>query len=131
MENLKEYKVFESDGEDGVERLSALIEYNRDAIIKFMDDRSMESDIVDVSEPDEFVVEYWPKSLNGAISKKISYYIDDLCKILSRELRVGVDWEFSPNGNSQRLIFTLDNEIFIEYYDSIIKYIKTKERIKY
>ena len=131
MENLKGYKVFESDGEDGVERLSTLIEYNRDAIIKFMDDRSMEADIVDVTEPDEFVVEYWPKSFNGSIPKKISYYIDDLCKMLSSDLKVGVDWGFSPNGDSKRLIFTLDNEIPVEYYTSIIKYIKTKERIKY
>lgn len=51
--------------------------------------------------------------------------------MLSKNLKVGVDWTFSPNGNSKRLIITLDDEISPEYYDSIIKYIKTKERIKY
>lgn len=60
MENIKNYRFFESDEEDAdpVERLDTLIEYYKDEIVKFLDDRSMESDTVKVTEPDEFIIEY-------------------------------------------------------------------------
>jgi hypothetical protein len=133
MNNIKGYKTFESDGysEHAVEKLRDLIEYNKELIIKFFADRSMEADFVQISEPDEFVVEYWPIRFDATIPKKISYYIDDLCKILTDNLKVGVDWDFSPNGNVQRLIFSLDEEIPDEYHQNILKYIKTKDRLKY
>lgn len=132
MKNIKGYKVFESAGEEeGTERLALLIDYNRSMILKFFSDKGMDSDFVAIEDPEEFIMEYWPRSLDGSISNRISYYIDEFRSIISKELKTGIEWRFGPNGNVQRLIFTLDNPISQEYYDGILKYIETKEKLKY
>jgi hypothetical protein len=132
MKNIKGYKVFEStEEEEGTERLALLIDYNRSMILKFFSDKGMDSDFVAIEDPEEFIMEYWPRSLDGSISNRISYYIDEFRSIISKELKTGIEWRFGPNGNVQRLIFTLDNPISQEYYDGILKYIETKEKLKY
>lgn len=132
MKNIKDYKIFEStEEEEGAERLALLIDYNRSMILKFFSDKGMDSDFVAIEDPEEFIMEYWPRSLDGSISNRISYYIDEFRSIISKELKTGVEWRFGPNGNVQRLIFTLDNPISQEYYDGILKYIETKEKLKY
>lgn len=132
MKNIKDYKIFEStEEEEGTERLALLIDYNRSMILKFFSDKGMDSDFVAIEDPEEFIMEYWPRSLDGSISNRISYYIDEFRSIISKELKTGIEWRFGPNGNVQRLIFTLDNPISQEYYDGILKYIETKEKLKY
>ena len=131
MKNIKGYKVFESTEEEGAERLALLIDYNRSMILKFFSDKGMDSDFVKIEDPEEFIMEYWPRSVDGSISNRISYYIDEFRSIISKELKTGVEWRFGPNGNVQRLIFTLDSPISQEYYDGILKYIETKEKLKY
>ncbi len=132
MKNIKGYKVFEStEEEEGTERLALLIDYNRSMILKFFSDKGMDSDFVAIEDPEEFIMEYWPRSVDGSISNRISYYIDEFRSIISKELKTGIEWRFGPNGNVQRLIFTLDNPISQEYYDGILKYIETKEKLKY
>jgi hypothetical protein len=132
MKNIKDYKVFEStEEEEGTERLALLIDYNRSRILKFFSDKGMDSDFVAIEDPEEFIMEYWPRSLDGSISNRISYYIDEFRSIISKELKTGIEWRFGPNGNVQRLIFTLDSPISQEYYDGILKYIETKEKLKY
>lgn len=132
MKNIKGYKIFEStEDEEGAERLALLIDYNRSMILKFFSDKGMDSDFVAIEDPEEFIMEYWPRSVDGSISNRISYYIDEFRSIISKELKTGIEWRFGPNGNVQRLIFTLDNPISQEYYDGILKYIETKEKLKY
>lgn len=132
MKNIKDYKIFEStEDEEGAERLALLIDYNRSMILKFFSDKGMDSDFVAIEDPEEFIMEYWPRSVDGSISNRISYYIDEFRSIISKELKTGIEWRFGPNGNVQRLIFTLDNPISQEYYDGILKYIETKEKLKY
>ena len=131
MRNLTDYKVFESNSEDDTERLALLIDHNKSMILKFFSDKGMESDFVAIEDPEEFIMEYWPESHDGSISNRISYYIDELVGILSKKLKTGVDWRFGPNGNAQRIIFTLNNPISEEYYNTILNYIKTKETLKY
>lgn len=132
MKNIKDYRVFESrEEEEGTERLALLIDYNRSMILKFFSDKGMDSDFVAIEDPEEFIMEYWPRSVDGSISNRISYYIDEFRSIISKELKTGIEWRFGPNGNVQRLIFTLDNPISQEYYDGILKYIETKEKLKY
>ena len=84
-----------------------MLEMAKKNIISHFNSRLMDVDFVDVEDPQQFVIEYWPKSFNGRIPNKISYYIDDLAEILSGEFGTKVDWQFSQNGNAQRIEFDL------------------------
>ena len=110
--------------EEGVELLSKMLDASKKNIISHFNSRLMEVDFVEVSDPQQFVLEYWPKSYDGRIPQRISYYIDDIAEILSEEFGTKIDWQFSPNGNSQRLEFDLEKEI-----DP--KYLRVKEIIKF
>lgn len=134
MKNIDTYKLFElgsqdTEIDDQIDALSQVLEYLREPITEFFAERQMDADFVNVDEPDEFIIEYWPKSFNSAIPKKISYYIDELCEMLSKQMKTRVDWGFSPNGNAQRLIMTLDDPIDAEHLENIQKAIKTKQRL--
>ena len=45
-------------------------------------------------------------------------------------MKTGVDWQFSPNGNAQRLIMTMDDPIDPEHLKNVQQAIKTKQRLK-
>lgn len=115
MKNLSAYKkfaIFENqDEEDEIELLRSALDLMKDHILKFLEERSLEADFLIVSRPDEFVIEYWTKTFDGRIPKKISYYLDELSEDLSKKLKTKIDWDFSPNGNVQRIIFTVENSL--------------------
>lgn len=131
MKNIKLYELWnlpsdkaKEEGEEGTELLVKMLEEHKKDIISHFNGRLMDVDFVEVSDPQEFVLEYWPKSMDGRIPQRISYYIDDLAEILSEEFGTKIDWQFSPNGNAQRLEFNLEKEI-----DP--KYLKAKDHMKF
>lgn len=132
MKNVKLYELFnlpsdkakQANQEEGIELLSKMLEASKKNIISHFNSRLMEVDFVEVSDPQQFVLEYWPKSYDGRIPQRISYYIDDIAEILSEEFGTKIDWQFSPNGNAQRLEFDLEKEI-----DP--KYLSAKDRMKF
>lgn len=109
--------------EESKQLLVEMIENMKEDIIRHFRTRLMDADFLEIDSPTEFIVEYFPKSFDGRVPKRISYYLDDLAEILSEELGVKVDWDFSPNGNVQRIIFTLEKEL-----DP--KFIKVKQSIR-
>ena len=131
MRNIRAYESWDNSEDENIEALSDVLSHYKETILQFFDDRQMEADFVDVSEPDEFIVEYWPKSFNSTIPKKISYYLDELSAELSNLMKNRVDWDFSPNGNVQRIIFTLEDPIDLSHLENIRKLVNTKERLKY
>jgi hypothetical protein len=131
MKNIKLYELWnlpsdsaKQEGEEGIELLSKMVELSKKDIISHFNSRLMDVDFVDVDDPEKFVIEYWPKSFDGRIPPRISYYIDDIAEILSEEFGTKIDWQFSPNGNAQRIEFSLEKEI-----DS--KYFSAKDRMKF
>ena len=127
MKNIKLYELWgdeDSEKEEGVEILSKMLDASKKDIISHFNSRLMDVDFVEVSDPEQFVIEYWPKSFDGRIPQRISYYIDDIAEIISEEFGTKVDWQFSPNGNVQRIEFSLEKEI-----DS--KYFSAKDRMKF
>jgi hypothetical protein len=135
MKNINTYKLFELGSqdtarEDQIDALIQVLRYWRESIFEFFNERQMDVDFVVLDEPDEFIIEYWPKSFNSAIPKRISYYIDELCEMLSKQMKTKIDWEFSPNGNAQRLIMSLDHPIDPEHLKNVQQAIKTKQRLK-
>lgn len=109
--------------EESKQLLVDMIANMKEDIIRHFRTRLMDADFLEIDSPTEFIVEYFPKSFDGRVPKRISYYLDDLAEILSEELGVKVDWDFSPNGNVQRIIFTLEKEL-----DP--KFIKVKQSIR-
>jgi hypothetical protein len=101
-----------------------MVELSKKDIISHFNSRLMDVDFVDVDDPEKFVIEYWPKSFDGRIPQRISYYIDDIAEILSEEFGTKVDWQFSPNGNAQRIEFSLEKEIDPKYFSA-------KDRMKF
>ena len=74
MGNIKLYESFinsGSDEEEKVELLSEILEESKADIKKFMEDRGLDADFVEVTEPDQFVIEYWSQEYSGRIPKKI------------------------------------------------------------
>lgn len=118
MENIQSYKkfrIFEAEDEEAKELLISMIDDMKENIIRHFRTRLMDADFL-IDSPTEFIVEYFPKSFDGRVPKRISYYLDDLAEILSEELGVKVDWDFSPNGNVQRVVFTLEKEIDPKFF---------------
>lgn len=115
MKNLSAYKkfaIFENqDEEDEIELLRSALDLMKDHILKFLEERLLEVDFLEVSDPNEFVIEYWTKIFDGRIPKRISYYLDELSEDLSKKLKSKIDWDFSPNGNVQRIIFTVETSL--------------------
>lgn len=134
MKNVKLYEIWlpsekakheeESEKEEGIELLSKMIELEKKDIISHFNSRLMDVDFVNVDDPQQFVLEYYPKSFDGRIPPRISYYIDDIAEILSEEFGTKIDWQFSPNGNAQRLEFNLEKEINPKYF-------RVKDRMKF
>ena len=131
MKNIKLYELWnlpsdkaKQEDEEGIEILSKMVELSKKDIISHFNSRLMDVDFVDVDDPQKFVIEYWPKSFDGRIPQRISYYIDDIAEILSEEFGTKVDWQFSPNGNVQRIEFDLEKEIDPKYFS-------VKDRMKF
>jgi len=127
VKNIKLYELWgdeDSEKEEGVEILSKMLDASKKDIISHFNSRLMDVDFVEVSDPEQFVIEYWPKSFDGRIPQRISYYIDDIAEIISEEFGTKVDWQFSPNGNAQRIEFDLEKEIDPKYFSA-------KDRMKF
>ena len=131
MKNIKLYELWnlpsdkaKQEDEEGIEILSKMVELSKKDIISHFNSRLMDVDFVNVDDTQQFVLEYWPKSFDGRIPQRISYYIDDIAEILSEEFGTKIDWQFSPNGNAQRLEFNLEKEINPKYF-------RVKDRMKF
>lgn len=131
MKNIKLYELWnlpsdsaKQEGEEEIELLARMVELSKKDIISHFSSRLMDVDFVDVDDPQKFVIEYWPKSFDGRIPPRISYYIDDIAEILSEEFGTKIDWQFSPNGNVQRIEFDLEKEIDPKYFSA-------KDRMKF
>ena len=131
MKNIKLYELWnlpsdkaKQEDEEGIEILSKMVELSKKDIISHFNSRLMDVDFVDVDDPQKFVIEYWPKSFDGRIPQRISYYIDDIAEILSEEFGTKIDWQFSANGNAQRIEFNLEKEIDPKFYSA-------KNRVKF
>ena len=131
MKNIKLYELWnlpsdkaKQEDEEGIEILSKMVELSKKDIISHFNSRLMDVDFVNVDDPQQFVLEYWPKSFDGRIPQRISYYIDDIAEILSEEFGTKIDWQFSPNGNVQRIEFDLEKEIDPKYFS-------VKDRMKF
>jgi hypothetical protein len=122
MRNIKIYELWnlpsdksKQEDEEGIELLSKMVESAKKDIISHFNSRLMNVDFVEVSDPQQFVIEFEPKSYDGRIPARISYYIDDIAEILSEEFGTKIDWQFSQNGNARRIEFDLENEIDPRY----------------
>ena len=131
MRNIKLYELWnlpsdkaKQEDEEGIELLSKMLEDSKKDIISHFNSRLMDVDFLDVSDPEQFVIEYWPKSYDGRIPQRISYYMDDIAEILSEEFGTKIDWQFSANGNAQRIEFNLEKEIDPKFYSA-------KNRVKF
>jgi hypothetical protein len=131
MKNIKLYELWnlpsdsaKQEGEEEIELLARMVELSKKDIISHFNSRLMDVDFVDVDDSQKFVIEYWPKSFDGRIPPRISYYIDDIAEILSEDFGTKIDWQFSPNGNVQRIEFDLEKEIDPKYFSA-------KDRMKF
>ena len=131
MKNVDLYESFirrEDDENDSEMALADFIQEIWPDVNKYLDDNGLESDYL-IADPETFIIEYWPKSMNGAIPARISYIVDGLKEKIEKEIQIGISWSFGPNGNAQRLIFTLDSEI---EPDSVTdKILKVKKALKF
>ncbi len=131
MKNIDLYESFpyrDDESETSEEALSEFIQEIWEDIKNYLEDNSLESDYL-IADSESFIIEYWPKSMNGAIPARISYIIDALKEKIEDEIQIGISWSFGPNGNAQRLIFTLDSEI---KPDSLTdKILKVKKALKF
>jgi hypothetical protein len=115
MKNVKIYEEWDDESEENLDLLRNYLENKkfRGDFDKAFDDRQMEADIV--AEPlsdTEFIVECWPKTFDGAVPNRISYYIDDIAKILSGLFGVKeVTWRFEGGKGVSRIIFDLNEPI--------------------
>lgn len=122
MRNIKIYELWnlpsdksKQEDEEGIELLSKMVESAKKDIISHFNSRLMNVDFVEVSDPQQFVIEFEAKSYDGRIPARISYYLDDLAEILSEEFGTKIDWQFSQNGNARRIEFDLEKEIDPRY----------------
>lgn len=113
MKNVKIYEEWDEESEENLDLLRNYLENNkfRSAFDKAFSDRQMEADVVREPLSDtEIIVEWWP--LGEAVPNKISYYIDDIAKILSGLFGVKeVTWRFEPGKGVYRIIFDLNEPI--------------------
>lgn len=123
MRNIKLYELWnlpsdkaKQEDEEGIELLSKMVEDSKKSIVSYFESKLMDADFVDVSDPQQFVIEYWPKDYAGRIPTRISYYLDEIAEILSKEFGTKIDWQFSANGNAQRIEFGLEKEIDPKYF---------------
>jgi hypothetical protein len=112
MENVKIYEEWNEESEYNLDLLRDYLENKkfRSDFDKAFDDRSMEADIV--AEPlsdTEFIVEWWSKAHNGAVPNRISYYIDEIAKILESSFGIKeMTWRFEHGKGVSRIIFDMN-----------------------
>ena len=115
MKNVKIYEKWNEESDENLDLLRNYLENKkfRADFDKAFDDRQMEADIVTEPLSDtEFIVECWPKTFDGAVPNRISYYIDDIAKILSGLFGVKeVTWRFEGGGGVSRIIFDMNEPI--------------------
>jgi hypothetical protein len=115
MENVKIYEEWNEESEYNLDLLRDYLENKkfRSDFDKAFDDRSMEADIV--AEPlsdTEFIVEWWSKAHNGAVPNRISYYIDEIAKILESSFGIKeMTWRFEPGKGVSRIIFDMNEPV--------------------
>jgi hypothetical protein len=115
MENVKIYEEWNEESEHNLDLLRDYLENKkfRADFDEAFDDRSMEADIV--AEPlsdTEFIVEWWSKAHNGAVPNRISYYIDEIAKILESSFGIKeMTWRFEPGKGVSRIIFDMNEPV--------------------
>ena len=115
MKNVKIYEEWNEESEHNLDLLRDYLENKkfRADFDEAFDDRSMEADIV--AEPlsdTEFIVEWGPKAHNGAVPNRISYYIDEIAKILESSFGIKeMTWRFEPGKGVSRIIFDMNEPV--------------------
>lgn len=134
MNNLKTYESLWLPSErknweeqEEKEALEEILEQISPEISKFLTQKGLEIEIIETEDSENFILEYTTKDLAGRIPNMISLYMDELCKMISKDLLgTKIDWQFSPNGRVDRVEFSLpDGPID----PKIIKVIKTVRHI--
>lgn len=116
----------EDDSEpDTFDLLCNLIESLKERIRQHLSSRSMDLESVECEDDETFVVEYGSKAYDGSLPNRLSYYIDDLCDILSEEMGVGLTWHFGPNHRCSIVTFNLERPLDPKYMKikGILKYV--------
>jgi hypothetical protein len=127
---MKHVKLYEEEfdqndeGPDTFDLLVDLVESLTERIRQHLSSRSMNLESLECEDDETFVIEYNSKAFDGSLPNRISYYIEDLCDILSEELGVGLTWSFGPNHRCSIVTFNLEKPL-----DP--KYIKAKNLLKY
>jgi hypothetical protein len=127
---MKHVKLYEEEfdqndeGPDTFDLLTDLIESLTERIRQHLSSRSMILESVECEDDETFVIEYGSNAYDGSLPNRISYYIEDLCDILSEELGVELTWSFGPNHRCSIVTFNLEKPL-----DP--KYIKAKNLLKY
>ena len=109
---------------DTYDVLLNLLETLKERIRQHLSSRSMELESMDCEDDETFVIEYGSKAYDGSLPNRLSYYIEDLCDILSEEMGTGLTWHFGPNHRCSIVTFNLDKPLDL-------KYMKAKNAIKY
>jgi len=130
MRHIKIYEdnsSFDSDGEpelDTFDMLSNLLDDLNERIRQHLSSRSMELESIECEDDETFVIEYGSKAYDGSLPNRLSYYIEDLCDILSEEMGTELTWHFGPNHRCSIVTFNLAKPLDL-------KYMRAKNAIKY
>ena len=115
MKNLRVYEKWDDESEENLDLLRDYLKNKKFRVDfdKAFDDRQMEADIV--AEPlsdTEFIVEWWSKSYNGVVPNRISYYIDEIAKILESSFGIKeMSWRFEQGKGVFRIIFDMNEPV--------------------
>jgi hypothetical protein len=110
---------------DTYDALLNLLETLKERIRQHLSSRSMELESMDCEDDETFVIEYGSKAYDGSLPNRLSYYIEDLCDILSEEMGTELTWHFGPNHRCSIVTFNLDKPLDLKYMraKNVIKYI--------
>lgn len=109
---------------DTYDVLLNLLETLKGRIIQHLSSRSMDLESLECADDETFVIEYGSKAYDGALPNRLSYYIEDLCDILSEEMGTELTWSFGPNHRCSIVTFNLARPLDL-------KYMRAKNAIKY
>jgi hypothetical protein len=109
---------------DTYDVLLNLLETLKERIRQHLSSRSMELESMDCEDDETFVIEYGSKAYDGSLPNRLSYYIEDLCDILSEEMGTKLTWNFGPNHRCSIVTFNLARPLDL-------KYMRAKNAIKY
>lgn len=124
MKNFKPYESFnfgsfhkKDEDEDDIakETLSDTLNDIKPEVSKFLKERSLFLEEIEVESGEEFSILYTSDNFDGSIPNRISYYMEDLSKYFSNETGTNVTWSFAKNHMVTTVLFKLDSPIDPKY----------------